>query len=523
MRHYPDADPAELTPDQRRIEVASILARGVLRLQKNQDTGDCLGQPRIQLGGGAGTKTFSSESRPTSGSGPTGISETSKMGVSFATGLPITGTKTGPHPASWQALIQISGSPPLYAQRPFMGLVVEHEDVVLEMISDILAALGHHLVAVGSVEQARLAVGSEDFSYVISSITARCRAGAKMTSCLNGQALLRELNRGRPELPVIMMGHPDEYTPGMALGLKAMGAADIVVKPFPGRHIEYERPLSVAIEIALKEREQTEGCHSSSIDVEVEASEHPLPSDESVRESELSHFEHGTLEFFPSSIKLCDRVILSNTGLGHGMRILDHLSEKSGDRFVRITGEGLAKQIREELKSPGIDISTITGAVRHIRSNIKKRMLKEFGLVVDTMDVIVRDNQGYHLNDEKVTVVKYESDEPNPPIVTDEGGAKKDVPSMADVPSNVRSNVPPTSDVRSNVLPIARSSETSLNERQTWILSQVRKGGKVTRSAVEEVFGVCAKTAGIDLRKLKQMGLIMFVRRPHPGYYRLKE
>jgi len=33
MRHYPDADPASLTPDQRRQEVAAILARGILRLR----------------------------------------------------------------------------------------------------------------------------------------------------------------------------------------------------------------------------------------------------------------------------------------------------------------------------------------------------------------------------------------------------------------------------------------------------------------------------------------------------------
>lgn len=44
MRHRPDADPAQLSPKERRQEVAAILAKGLLRLQIKSRTSTETGQ-----------------------------------------------------------------------------------------------------------------------------------------------------------------------------------------------------------------------------------------------------------------------------------------------------------------------------------------------------------------------------------------------------------------------------------------------------------------------------------------------
>ena len=51
-----------------------------------------------------------------------------------------------------------------------------------------------------------------------------------------------------------------------------------------------------------------------------------------------------------------------------------------------------------------ITIAAITSCVKILRANIKKRLLKEWGYICDDHDVLVRDEQGYHLNDDKIPV-----------------------------------------------------------------------------------------------------------------------
>ncbi|HHN46125.1 MAG TPA: hypothetical protein ENN09_01670 [Planctomycetes bacterium] len=46
----------------------------------------------------------------------------------------------------------------------------------------------------------------------------------------------------------------------------------------------------------------------------------------------------------------------------------------------------------------------ITGCVKTLRSNIRRRLMKVIDVARETQDVIVNDDRGYHLNDEKITV-----------------------------------------------------------------------------------------------------------------------
>jgi len=188
-------------------------------------------------------------------------------------------------------------------------------------------------------------------------------------------------------------------------------------------------------------------------------------------------------------------------------------------------------------------------------------------------DVLVRDDQGYHLNHEKISVrIVPDEDafccaENVPPTGLDvpptgldvpptgqnvppiQQNVPSNVPSIAaDVPStgvnvpsmgknvpasteNVPSNVPPTGlDVPptgQNVPSISTIAGTEvetaggngLNGRQKWIVQQIEAGENVTRSQVEEKFGVSDKTAKRDLAQLVSKMMIQYVRKPHPGHY----
>jgi len=66
----------------------------------------------------------------------------------------------------------------------------------------------------------------------------------------------------------------------------------------------------------------------------------------------------------------------------------------------------------------------------------------------------------------------------------------------------------------------ASSTNASLNLRQQWILGQLGQGVRLRRSTVEKQFSISPKTAKRDLKELVSQGLIQYVRRPNPGYYR---
>ena len=55
-------------------------------------------------------------------------------------------------------------------------------------------------------------------------------------------------------------------------------------------------------------------------------------------------------------------------------------------------------------KTGGDTIGTINGCAKTFRSNIKKRLKRDLNLICEEHDVLVRDEQGYHLNDDKITL-----------------------------------------------------------------------------------------------------------------------
>jgi predicted DNA-binding transcriptional regulator len=70
-----------------------------------------------------------------------------------------------------------------------------------------------------------------------------------------------------------------------------------------------------------------------------------------------------------------------------------------------------------------------------------------------------------------------------------------------------------------NVLGAIEIGNNGLNDRQKWIVKQTEAEVRLMRSAIQDHFGVCDKTAKRDLAQLVRKGLIRYVRKPHPGYY----
>jgi hypothetical protein len=211
--------------------------------------------------------------------------------------------------------------------------------------------------------------------------------------------------------------------------------------------------------------------------------------------------------------------IIGDTGVGHCRRILEILGKTKRGKFIRVGGEVIASQLRKELNCAEIDIGTITSCVKHIRGNIRTRTRKQLKLIVGLMDVLVRDEQGYHLNDERITVRIYDSEE----IVwgdDDESSATlaagQSAPEVAT--ESVLAEPKTSTDGTSSDI----EEFDGLNQRQSWIVGKAKQGWKLTREQIEKKFSISERTAKRDLGDLRKRGLLKYIRRPHPGHYQLK-
>ncbi|MFF7708260.1 sigma 54-interacting transcriptional regulator [Pseudomonas sp. NPDC007930] len=100
-------------------------------------------------------------------------------------------------------------------------LLVEDDRALREALCDTLALGGHAYHAVGSAEDALLAVAAEPFSLVLSDVN---------MPGIDGHQLLARLRASQPQLPVVLMtafGAVDRAVEAMR-----QGAADYLVKPF---------------------------------------------------------------------------------------------------------------------------------------------------------------------------------------------------------------------------------------------------------------------------------------------------
>ncbi|MCM2459639.1 sigma-54-dependent response regulator transcription factor FleR [Pseudomonas sp. LARHCG127] len=100
-------------------------------------------------------------------------------------------------------------------------LLVEDDRALREALADTLVLAGHDYAAVGSAEEALLAVGREAFSLVVSDVN---------MPGMDGHQLLGLLRARQPQLPVLLMTAHGAVE--RAVDAMRQGAADYLVKPF---------------------------------------------------------------------------------------------------------------------------------------------------------------------------------------------------------------------------------------------------------------------------------------------------
>ncbi|AXP02050.1 two-component system, response regulator FlrC [Pseudomonas sp. 43mfcvi1.1] len=100
-------------------------------------------------------------------------------------------------------------------------LLVEDDRALREALADTLVLAGHDYAAVGSAEEALLAVGREAFGLVVSDVN---------MPGMDGHQLLGLLRARQPQLPVLLMTAHGAVE--RAVDAMRQGAADYLVKPF---------------------------------------------------------------------------------------------------------------------------------------------------------------------------------------------------------------------------------------------------------------------------------------------------
>ena len=182
--------------------------------------------------------------------------------------------------------------------------------------------------------------------------------------------------------------------------------------------------------------------------------------------SPLQRFAGGELEICDDRAELCGVKIITDRGVGQSLSLLRALSRKAPNgQFVRLSADELV----DALGAVG-GVSTITGSVRTIRQNVVDRLLKHRSLVCDNESLIRNDEQGYYLR-EWISVAGEQTTWP----------------------------------VERGTTEAAR-----LNERQEWILKELRRGVKLERAMIERRFDVHSRTAKRDLAELGGRGLVVY-------------
>ena len=347
------------------------------------------------------------------------------------------------------------------------ALVVEDDDQSMEAIVDTLFTLGHSHERATNLQDARELIQSKQFDYGLFDLEIPAMPGRPFANTQHGVQALEEFKQRHPGgTPALVMTGHHLYCVNESTALRAKGAVDFIGKPFPMEG----RTLGQVIR-------------------------NILPRSPANSSAAGTPFQGGPLVFRRATVDLLGVTIISNRGGGQAMALLHELTQRDeADRFVHKSGE----ELRHSLGSLA-SIGTVTSCVRLVRTNVSRRLKKNLGLEAGPNDVIAHDEQGYFLWD--WITVHFADD-----------GQGLNVPSA-------QINVPAGStDVPTGAVPEAASS---LNQRQRWVLKELRRGVQVERTMLEHRFDVGEKTAKRDLSGLTALGLIAFVRAGIGGYYRL--
>lgn len=350
----------------------------------------------------------------------------------------------------------------------YKALVIDDEPKICDAVGEILSSLGHDHQTAHSQETARTLLAQGEYSYILLDLEIPVRNGG-FSRLVNGENLLAEIRSGprTRHVPVIVMTGYGSDGPNLAVRLMKKGAVDFVNKPFDGDALD----RAIHDTIARHERRP----------VLAAATNQPGKA-----------FAGGELAIFENHMELCGVTILENNGRGHAWEILTVLAQQDAKGKFKPIG---CRRLAEHL-GRGVGENAVIQCIRGLRRRISELLEKEQHLTCGTNDVIMSRDQGYRLN----------------PHITIRRGLAIAV-GPAPTPE-AAADVPGTS---------AEPEDSQLNERQRWILAELRRGTNVRRSDIEARFKCSTKTAKRDLAELREQGRIEFVESPRPGHYRIAQ
>ncbi len=365
------------------------------------------------------------------------------------------------------------------------ALVVEDDSEIVNAVADVLSSLGHQYDAADNQEDARRLVESDGYAYVLLDLEIPARPTGSLPRIANGQNLLQQIRRVRDmeSLPVIVITGHGTDGPDLAVDMMKLGANDYVTKPFPATGRTLDGAIQSALRGKVGRRAEDEG------------------TSEAGAAGALSPFKGATLTLRPDRAELDGVVIITDRGTGYSLKLLQELAKKGRKgMFVRRDAERLAKAM-------GLDAGDgqVTGSARTLRRNVRERLRRHLRVDCDAhRDFLVRDSQGYYLSEK----IRLAGSETKAPAGTSANVPAKNDPAKDDPAKDVPAKAP-------------QPRVVHLNERQQWVMAELRKGLKLQRKMLEDHFSVSEKTAKRDLSVLTKAGLVTYVSQGRTGHYKL--
>jgi CheY-like chemotaxis protein len=376
------------------------------------------------------------------------------------------------------------------------ALVVEDDERIIDSIEDALFSIGHEHVWVTNQFDAQEELQSGDFAYVLLDLQIPAKPNRGGADKQYGINLLSDIQRikGLGQLPVIMMTAYTAECLDLTSELRAAGASEFVSKPFKNNG----RTLAKVIRKVLNRGKRNGDSNGSPA-----RTQPPTP------------FTGGELILYPNRIEICAVDIPLSKSMRQAFGELN--ATRSSGIYVAYTGEELADLIGCDRGQNGV-----AEMIRDFRNRSADRLLEEANVTCGRFDIIQSGGPGYRLNPQvKIRIATAAGEPVN--VGYDPANDTDDPINAVDDPANVRHDPANDTDDPANRLGDTANDPVNepANERQRWILGELKKGAEIRVATVSARCGCSAATAKRDLAQLRKRQLIRFDGPSKTGSYRL--